>query len=340
MKSKLLIVTDAWDPHVSGVSRTLQSTIQDIESRGDLDVHVVHPSLFDTTPMPLYPSIPVARNVNDKLEGIIRDVGPDYIHISTEGVLGWKARAACIKHNMAFTSAYHTMFPEYIRARLHIPEWVTYPVFRRFHQPAAKVFVATQFLEDLLVSKGFDNTFVRWSRGVNPNFPPTRITSLSDYALYVGRVSHEKNIEAFLTSDTPDLIKVVVGDGPQLDELRSKYPDVYFMGHVEGPELWDIYRSATVFVFPSVTDTFGLVLIEALASGTPIAAFPAPNCVEVVSPHVGCLDTNLSTAISNARQLDRTSCAQYARDNFSWSVCTDQFISGLVPTSVGISRRE
>lgn len=326
---RLTLVTDAWAPQVNGVVRTLETTVDILMSRG-WKVTVIHPGLFKSFALPGYNEIRIPYGYGTKLQQMLVDSAPDYIHVSTEGTLGWSARKACKKLGMQFTTAYHTMFPEFIQARTHIPASWVYPIFRTFHNSSSKVFVATPDLGQLLLTNGITAPTSPWSRGIDLSaFSPTFRKSVEPYALYVGRVSHEKQIEHFLRILSP-LRKVVVGDGPQLEQLKSKYPSVEFLGVKRGHELAELYASADVFVFPSVADTFGLVLIEALASGTPVAAYPADNCRSIVATDVGCLDTDLSKAMHGALSKDRQRCAEYARQNYSWDNATDQFIAGLV----------
>jgi len=325
----LTLITDAWEPQVNGVVRTLRTTIDILKQRG-WSVTVIHPGLFQTIPLPGYAEIGIPIKFKHQLPRMIFNSIPDYIHISTEGRLGWSARKICINSGLQFTTAYHTMFPEFVQARTHIPASWIYPLFRAFHDAAAQVLVATPALGALLHDHGFAAPMSQWSRGIDLSaFSPDFRIEQEPYALYVGRVSHEKQIEHFLKAET-HLRKIVVGAGPQLDQLKYKYPDAAFVGSKSGRELSELYAGADVFVFPSVADTFGLVLIEALASGTPVAAYPADNCKAIVADHVGCLDNDLSAAIKGALKKDRTQCAGYAHSTFTWDNATDQFTKSLV----------
>ncbi len=327
---RLTIVTDAWHPQVSGVVTTLVATIKVLESRG-WKVTIIHPGLFASFPLPGYSEISIPVFFKSKARRLLAESDPDFIHISTEGRLGWFVRGLCIKAGVRFTTTYHTAFPEMIEARIGIPASWIYPVLRSFHNASASMHVATLALAEHLASKGIAVPMPIWSRGIDTDkfTPNNRDVSIPGYALYVGRVSHEKNIEAFLEAPC-DLRKVVVGSGPQLNELKAKYPEVEFTGRKSGKELGVLYASAEVFVFPSYADTFGLVLIEAMASGTPIAAFPAENCQAIVTDEVGCLDDDLGVAIAVARNKERKTCAVNARARYSWEAATDQFASGLV----------
>jgi len=266
---------------------------------------------------------------------------PCAIHIATEGPLGWAARRYCLKKKVPFTTAYHTKFPEYIQARFRVPLPVSYQVVRRFHAPAASIMVATQTIQDELEKRGFDR-IRRWSRGVDTElFRPRSDAELTQMVpqimalpgpvfLYVGRVAVEKNIQAFLDAKLEGS-KVVVGDGPQLDELRRKYPKVLFTGAKQGEELAAHYAASDVFVFPSRTDTFGLVLLEALASGVPVAAYPVPGPLDVIgnSP-AGVLHTDLAQAAQAALSISADTARAHAL-SFSWEACTHQFLSNLSP---------
>jgi len=264
---------------------------------------------------------------------MIKKIDPDFIHITTEGPLGWAARKFCLKYDLNFTTAYHTMFPEYVNIKYHLPLSWGYHIVRKFHAPSSRVMVATMALEHQLMENDFPPKFGRWSRGVDLDLfhPKHRDPMFSEpFALYVGRVSHEKNIQAFLTAETPDLTKIVVGDGPQLPSLKAKYKDVVFTGAKKGEDLAKFYANADVFVFPSKTDTFGLVMIEAMASGTPVAAYNEPNTTSIVVPGTGACHDDLNVAISQALTMSRLNCRQTAETLYSWDIATDQFLSNLV----------
>ncbi len=301
----------------------------------------VTPDQFRSLPCPTYPEIRLALRPGRRLARAIEANQPCAIHIATEGPLGWAARRYCLKRRLPFTTAYHTKFPEYIRARFRVPLPLSYRVMRRFHKPASTIMVATQTIQEELERWGFGR-IRRWSRGVDTQlFRPrteAEILALAPHLngvpkpiyLYVGRVAVEKNIQAFLAADLPGT-KVVVGDGPQLDDLRRKFPRVLFTGARQGEELAAHYSAASVFVFPSRTDTFGLVLLEALASGVPVAAYPVPGPLDVVGGSAaGVLDEDLATAAKAALSIPAELCRAHALA-FSWEACTRQFLSNLSP---------
>lgn len=332
MNKRLLIVSDAWHPQINGVVRTLTNTIGCIDAMGSWDTFVISPQDFPNFSFPGYEEISVSYKINPHLNKLIDNICPDYIHISVEGPLGIAARKYCIKHGYKFTTAYHTKFPEFIESRLRIPAGIIYPFFRWFHAPSSNVMTATLSLSKELAAHGFKNTFGRWSRGVDTALfnPKHRVEHISNYAVYVGRVSHEKNIAAFLSAETP-MKKVVVGSGPQLNELKIKYPAVEFVGTKSGKELATYYANAKVFAFPSKTDTFGLVIIEALSSGTPVAAFNIPSPSDIIIESVGALRDNFSEALEIASTKDRDECRDFAVQNYTWQKATEQFLSNLVP---------
>lgn len=327
---RLFLVTDAWKPQINGVVRTLGRMISEMQKRGH-EVEVASPLDFTSIPCPTYPEIRLAITPTRKLHQRIDAYKPDAIHISTEGPLGMAARKYCVKRGIPFTTAYHTRFPEYVHARTRFPLGWSYGMLRRFHNSAARCMVATDSIQNDLESRGFEN-IVRWSRGVDTElFKPTDRAALElprPISLYVGRVAVEKNIPAFLDLDLPGS-KVVVGDGPQWAQLRKAYPGVTFLGALRDDELADIYSAADVFVFPSKTDTFGLVMLEALACGTPVAGFPVPGPLDVIGTReTGYLHDNLKLAIEGALERSRETCREYALAN-SWDVCVNQFMSNL-----------
>jgi glycosyltransferase involved in cell wall biosynthesis len=329
---RILLVTDAWAPQINGVVVTLRNTVAWLQRWGH-EVDVLSPEGFRTLPMPTYPEIPLAILPARKVAKRIRDVEPDAIHISTEGPLGIAARAHCLKRRLSFTTAYHTCFPEYVKPRFGVPLAWTYLWLRRFHAPSSAVLVATPAIRDLLEQRGFAN-IVHWGRGVDTDlFQPTE-ARFSDLRrpvfLFVGRVAVEKNLPAFLGLDLPGT-KLVVGDGPQRRELQKRFPDAVFVGTKTGAELASYYQRADVFVFPSRTDTFGLVLVEAMACGTPVAAFPVRGPIDVVrDPAAGVLENDLGAAAMAALILDRDKVARYG-ERFSWEYCSRQFLASLVP---------
>ncbi|MGB1108790.1 MAG: glycosyltransferase family 4 protein, partial [Gammaproteobacteria bacterium] len=315
---------------VNGVVRTLNKTVETLRSWGH-EVLVVHPGEFRTIPLPTYPDIRLAIAPKRKLRRMLDAFSPEAVHIATEGTLGWAAKAYCQRAGLRYTTAYHTKFPEYVRLRVPIPLSVSYAVVRRFHDPAVRTMVATPTIEKELKARGFKH-IARWSRGVDvelfkPDYPKL-IEHDGPVCMFVGRVAVEKNIEAFLKLELPGL-KVVIGGGPALEELKARYPDVRFLGEMDHPQVAKHLTSADVFVFPSLTDTFGLVMLEANGAGVPVAAFPVAGPVDVVVPGVnGYLDEDLSVAIEKALTISRESCREHALEN-SWDACTRQFLENL-----------
>ncbi len=330
---KILIATDAWLPQVNGVVTTLRNTVAELERLGHV-IRLVTPQAFRTLPCPTYPEIRLALNAGSGVARAIDEFEPDAVHIATEGPLGLAARRVCLRGGYAFTTAYHTQFPEYIHARCRLPVGIAYRWMRWFHEPSSGVMVATPTVEARLVEHGFRN-IRRWSRGVDAAvFKPAPAAEVRGRPifLYVGRVAVEKNIGAFLALDLPGT-KWVVGDGPARAALQAQYPDVVFHGLRTGAELAYCYQQANVFVFPSRTDTFGLVLIEAMACGTPVAAFPVTGPVDVVrDPAAGVLAEDLQAAAMKALTLDRAAVARYAAD-YTWAAATRQFVGNLRPAT-------
>lgn len=335
---KILIVTDAWSPQVNGVVRTLQNTHLQLTQLGH-EVAFITPDLFKTVACPTYPEIRLAWMPGKKVAEMIEAFKPDCLHIATEGPLGWAARRIALKTKRPFTTAYHTRFPEYVKARFGIPLGLSYAVFRWFHRPSSGVMVATPSIQEELSARGFKK-IKTWSRGVDlSRFNNTGLVTKECEAdtgkanpvfLYAGRVAIEKNIEAFLEIDLPGE-KWVAGDGPQRAELQKKYPKAKWLGMLNQTELASAYRQADVFVFPSLTDTFGLVMLEAMACGLPVAAFPVAGPRDVIlDPQVGCLDHNLRKACLSAMHLKKTDAWKYAQ-GYSWANCTQQFVNNLQP---------
>ncbi len=332
---RIAIVTDAWWPQVNGVVRTLTQTKRELEALGHA-VQMVTPAEFRTLPCPTYPDIRLSVLPGRRVRRLIQEFRPDAVHIATEGPLGWAARRYCLKRGIGFTTAYHTRFPEYVWHRMRVPLWLTYGLLRRFHGPATRVMVPTATVRRDLESRGFRRV-VLWSRGVDTAlFQPgnhARLDGPRPIFLYVGRVAVEKDVEAFLRLDLPGT-KWVVGEGPQLGELRAKYPTVRYRGILPQDELAKVYASADVFVFPSRTDTFGLVLLEAMACGLPVAALPVTGPVDVLGGSRGAaLDHDLRAACLKALTLSREAAREHAL-GFSWSACTRQFVGHLRPLSV------
>ena len=329
---RIMIVSDAWAPQINGVVVTLRNTIRELTKLGH-EVTVLTPDGFRTMPCPTYPEIRLSLMPGRRVADMIDAYAPSALHIATEGPLGLAARAHCLRRGRNFTTAYHTQFPEYVHARTRLPLAVTYRWMRWFHSPAKTLMVATNDIKRRLVDRGFSN-LAMWSRGVDTDlFRPGAKTAevARPVFLYAGRVAVEKNLEAFLSLDLPGT-KWVVGDGPARAELQRKFPGATFFGMKTGEDLAWHYRQADVFVFPSRTDTFGLVMLEAMASGTPVAAFPVTGPVDVVQQGVsGVLDHDLKQAALAALDLSRDRVAEHARQS-SWARCTAQFVSNLHPS--------
>ncbi|UTH75229.1 glycosyltransferase family 1 protein [Chromobacterium sp. IIBBL 290-4] len=330
---RIMIVTDAWKPQVNGVVRSLTETMRELDGFGH-QVNMITPLEFRTLPCPTYPDIRLSlfpyRQVAQRIAGF----APDAVHIATEGPLGLAARRYCLRHGLSFTTAYHTRFPEYIHARCRLPLKVSYAWMRRFHNASRAVMVPTRSIARDLENRGFNNIQL-WSRGVDTAmFTPGERQRLDESDpprfVYIGRVAVEKNIEAFLQLDLPGS-KWVVGDGPLLPKLKQQYPEVYFAGVFPQNELARFYRAADVFVFPSLTDTFGLVLLEAMACGTPVAAFPVAGPLDVVGgTGAGALDWDLKAACLKALDIDRDHVRKVA-ETYSWQTASRQFESHLRP---------
>ncbi|MDB5650948.1 MAG: alpha-mannosyltransferase [Hyphomicrobiales bacterium] len=311
---RVLIVSDAWRPQINGVVRTLEWLRRDAPLLG-IHVDLLTPDLFRSAPMPTYPEIRLTLALPSEVAKRIDALAPDAIHIATEGPLGLLARHYCTSRGRAFTTCYHTRFPEYLAARLPLPLSWSYAALRRFHSAAAATLVATPALRDELQARGFTRLKV-WRRGVDVALFSAGKPALADLPrpifLSVGRIAVEKNVEAFLALDLPGT-KVVIGDGPARADLARRYPEVHFLGVRTGAELADLYASADVFVFPSRTDTFGLVMLEALAAGTPVAALPVTGPQEVLGASgCGVLSEDLRAAAMAALSISRSACRAYA----------------------------
>jgi glycosyltransferase involved in cell wall biosynthesis len=337
---RVMLVTDAWEPQVNGVVRTLTRVVQELQAMGHT-VEVIHPGQFKTFPLPTYQEIKVAIGVYEPVQERFKAFEPEAIHIATEGPIGLAARRICVEWKLPFTTSYHTRFPEYVSARLPLPLAAGYAYMKWFHKPSGRLMVATPTMRDELSRHGFRNISA-WSRGVDTNLFRPRAEGEPDVFeglqrpvfLYVGRVAVEKNIEAFLGLDLPGT-KVVVGDGPQREELTVSHPKAVFLGSKFGEELAACFACADVFVFPSLTDTFGLVILEAMASGTPVAAYPAPGPIDIL-PNSGAgvlahsATEGLREACLEALKLDRSAVRTFA-ERFSWRACAEDFVRNLQP---------
>lgn len=328
---RIAIVSDAWHPQVNGVVHTLGEVTRELTGMGH-QVEVFGPDRFRTVPCPSYPEIRLAILPGRRLGRLLERLAPDCLHVATEGPLGHAARAWARRRGGRFTTSVHTRFPEYIQARFAIPAGIGWAMLRRFHAGAAATMVATGTLRRELESRGFRNVRL-WSRGVDVSLfrpqPRGAVGLPRPVFLYVGRIAIEKNVPAFLELDLPGS-KMVVGDGPLLPALRRRFPDAHFTGVRFGEDLARIYAAADVFVFPSRTDTFGLVMLESLACGTPVAAFPVPGPVDVLTPAVGVLDDDLGKAARRALAIDREACRAHAARS-SWRACAEKFLGHLEP---------
>jgi len=332
---------------MNGVVRTLDTTVSILRSRGHV-VEVIAPSDgYWTLPLPTYPDIRLALFAKDDVERRMARFGPEAVHIATEGPLGQAARTLCLRWGMPFTTSYHTKFPEYIKARVpFIPMALTYRFVRDFHNKGGRTMVTTPSMAAFLKEKDFTGLGV-WARGVDTQqFHPDKRHAPGDvYAdlprpifVNVGRVAVEKNIEAFLDLDLPGS-KVVVGDGPQLDALKKRYPDIRFTGPKFGDDLARYFADADVFVFPSKTDTFGLVIIEAMATGTPVAAYPVSGPIDIIpGSKAGIIDEDLKSACLQALDLSRGDARAHA-EAYSWDAATDIFFNHLTPEYEPEARR-
>ena len=327
---KILIVTDAWTPQINGVVRTIQMTVRELVALGH-EVEILSPDLFRSIACPGYAEIRLALVSRRTIKRRMLEIAPGALHLATEGPLGLHARSIALEHGWPFTTAYHTRFPEYLRARLPIPLSVSYAFLRRFHDSGSATLAATPAIVDDLLAHGFAAPRV-WSRGVdttlfNPD-GPREPRGDAPVFLHVGRIAVEKQVEKFLELDLPGE-KWVVGDGPERARLQAAYPQARWFGALEGETLARVFRSADVKVFTSITDTFGLVLVEAMASGTPVAAFPVAGPIDVVGTSAGgVLDVDLRRACIAALALPREGARAHAM-TFSWAAATRQFVDAL-----------
>ena len=347
LATKIMLVTDAWEPQVNGVVRTLANTMRELKALG-CEIEVISPADYKFTfPLITYSEIRLAPGNRGDIDDRFLSFAPDAVHIATEGPLGWDARAICLKHKFPFTTSYHTQFPEYVHARFWwIPLWAGYRYMHAFHDRSGRMMVATPTMQDQLRLQGFRNTAL-WSRGVDVEMfhPNKRDVDGGVYKdlprpvfAYVGRVAVEKNIEAFLELDLPGS-KVVVGDGPARAELMAKYPNAVFPGSKFGDELARYFADADVFVFPSFTDTFGLVILEAAACGTPVAGFVAPGPKDILpGTGAGVVDDDLRKACLEALKLSREDARALA-ERYSWRACAEDFRRNLEPLPKERGRR-
>lgn len=338
---RIALVTDAWTPQVNGVVTTLVELVREVQAAGH-EVEVIHPGLFRTRPCPGYAGIDLAIRPSRELTRRLDALAPDAIHIATEGPLGWAARRHCLRQQLAFTTAYHTRFPEILQAALRIPLSWGYALFRHFHRPSSGVMVPTQGVLRLLQQHGFRQLKL-WTHGVDLSLFPYRERAQihpglgalpRPVSLCVGRISYEKNIEAFLNLDIHGS-KVVCGVGPLEAALKARHPGVHWLGILPRPELAQVYAAADVFVMPSRSETFGLVMLEAMACGTPVAAYPVDGPLEVLGQHEGparggVLDEDLHQAWSRALAVPRHAARARALD-FSWAQASRLFLTHLVP---------
>ncbi len=334
---KLALVTDAWEPQVNGVVTTLRELVRELAHLGHT-VEVVHPGQFRTRPCPGYAGIDLAVRPARQLRQQLCALAPDAVHIATEGPLGWAARRHCLQQRMAFTTAFHTRFPEILQAALRVPLPLGYALFRHFHRPSSGVMVPTRSVQQMLSQRGF--THLRaWTHGVDTGLfayqAHSRNHLLTDglarpVSLFVGRVSYEKNIAAFLDLQVPGT-KIVCGVGPLASSLRQRYPQVRWLGVLPRHELAQVYGAADVFVFPSTSETFGLVMLEAMACGTPVAAYPSDGPSEVLADNQGgVLHRDLRQAFFGALATPRPAARARAQA-FSWEQAARQFAAHLVP---------
>ncbi|MGU9981748.1 glycosyltransferase family 4 protein [Phreatobacter sp. HK31-P] len=329
---RLAIATDAWAPQVNGVVRSLQETARALGGQG-IAVDFVTPEGLASWPLPTYPDIRLAIGAGPAVAARLEVLRPEALHIATEGPIGHAARRWALSRGLPFTTSYHTRYPEYVRARAPIPEALTYAWLRHFHAPAARTMVPTETMRSELASWGFANLSV-WTRGVDTALFRPREGLVAEWPrplmLSVGRLAVEKNVEAFLACDLPGT-KVVVGDGPQRADLERRFPEAVFLGVRTGEALAGVYASADVFVFTSRTDTYGNVMQEAMACGVPVAAFPVPGPLDVITdPAVGVLDEDLPSAIRKALLLDRRACRALAETR-TWEAAARQFAAALAP---------
>jgi glycosyltransferase involved in cell wall biosynthesis len=350
---KIALVTDAWQPQVNGVVTTLVELVRELSLLGHT-ITVIHPGLFKTMPCPGYKGIDLALWPKRRLSRMLDELQADAIHLATEGPLGWAGRSYCRRKRLAFTTALHTKFPEILYAAVKVPLNWGYALFKHFHKPSAGVMVPTDGVLNMLEQRGFRN-LRGWTHGVDVGlfefhgeprlFPALGVLS-RPVSLYVGRVSYEKNIDAFLKLDLPGS-KVVCGVGPLEQQLKQSFSQVHWLGVLPRSELAKVYAAADVFVFPSRSETFGLVMLEAMACGTPVAAFPVDGPLEVLGEkdaagrlqvRGGALQEDLQSACYTALAVPRHEARSRALD-FSWARASDMFLGHLVSAQQGVSAK-
>ncbi|MBK8817001.1 MAG: glycosyltransferase family 1 protein [Methylococcaceae bacterium] len=329
---RIALISDAWHPQINGVVTTLTNTVAALKKLGH-EVELITPDRFKTYPWPGYPDVGMAFLCGPHLRPILKNFKPDAIHFVTEGSIGFAARRYCREFGYRYTSSYLSHFPEYFKLRTGFPVWISEAYLRWFHSESARVMVSTPSLEALMLAKDYP-LLARWSRGVDTDlFRPREKSFIQDerpISLFTGRVAVEKNVEAFLKLELPGS-KYVVGDGPQRKILENRYPSVRFVGYQQGENLARYIAAADVFVFPSLTDTFGVAMLEALACGVPVAAFPVQGPKDVITDErVGILSDDLQWAVMTALSLNPENCRNYALQ-YTWEKCTQQFVDNLVP---------
>ena len=332
---KIALISDAWVPQVNGVVTTFQSIIPILEKKG-FQIKILHPEMFSNFSYPWYKEIKISYNTKKITDKFFKDYKPDIVHIITEGPVGFAGRKYCIKNNLKYTSSFHTRFPDYVKQRAYIPKTFTYSLLRRLHDKSVNVLVPSNSMIKELEKYNFKNLKV-WNRGVDTKLFNSNKRNRSNKEIqltYIGRVAIEKNIEAFLKLEG-SFKKTVVGDGPELEKYSNKYPQVNFVGLKKGEELAQYYADADVFVFPSKTDTLGNVILESLACGTPIAAFPVTGPKDIlIDPKLNTLDENLNKSVEKALKVKREDCRNFAL-KLTWEDCASEFLESQIDAHSG-----